>query len=176
MTITEKRQQQQKTDKTNQQTKIKQKTMALLQLQQYNSYEIALNCPNKHWDISNQPHFPPAFNPDNSPKHPQSPPKDTTKPDLGPPCINPPETWGLDLENNVGRKSGVECLLLGSSNCHHLENSADDDLRIQVASYIKGGMKIKNIMSKLGEMSKEKLNDFQTVVLLMGSTDFRVTH
>ena len=141
------------------------------------SSHIAGDCPNGRWDISNQAHFPPVSDPENSAEHPQVPPKDNTEPvqNLGPPCTDSPEARELDLENNVGKHSDVECLLLGSSNCRNLEISGDDDLRIQVASYVKGGMKIKDTISKLDEISKEKLSDFQTVILHVGSTDFPVT-
>ena len=120
------------------------------------SSHIAGDCPNGRWDISNQAHFPPVSDPENSAEHPQVPPKDNTEPvqNLGPPCTDSPEARELDLENNVGKHSDVECLLLGSSNCRNLEISGDDDLRIQVASYVKGGMKIKDtIVTKFQKKS-----------------------
>ena len=106
---------------------------------------IARDCPNSRLDLSNQGDFPNLSSPEKS------------------------------LEPDQSCQSNVECLLLGSSNCRDLVISGDDNLRIQVTSHITGALKIKDVVTKLDSISKDKLNAFQTVILHAGSTDFPVS-
>ena len=71
-------------------------------------------------------------------------------------------------------KTSVKCLLVGSSNCRGLVIPGDDDLGIQQTSRIIGGLKIKDSASKLHDIPNSELNEFQAVVLHVGSTDFPV--
>ena len=138
---------------------------------------IARDCPNSRLDLSNQGDFPNLSSPEKSLEPDQSPPNARNEPlqDLGSPCFDSPEVREHELEEDSSCQSNVECLLLGSSNCRDLVISGDDDLRIQVTSHITGGLKIKDVVTKLDSISKDKLNAFQTVILHAGSTDFPVS-
>ena len=95
--------------------------------------------------------------------------------DLGSPCLDSPETRDFSLEAQEHHSNpSVKCLLLGSSNCRNLEIPGDDDLRIQTGSHVTGGLKIKDVTKKLGNINSDELKNAQAVILHVRSTDFPV--
>ena len=140
---------------------------------------IARNCPHgtaitTAKDVSEKDegqNLPPEKNNTNYPPLPTSPDVQ----DLGSPCLDSPETRDFSLEAPEHHSNpSVKCLLLGSSNCRNLEIPGDDDLRIQTGSHVTGGLKIKDVTKKLGNMSSDELKNAQAVILHVGSTDFPV--
>ena len=69
----------------------------------------------------------------------------------------------------------IKCLLVGSSNCRGLVIPGDDHLEIQLTSRIAGGLKIKDVTSKLNSIPSAEMNEYWAVILHVGSTDFPVS-
>ena len=132
---------------------------------------IARDCPKPAAVALNADNFPNLSSPEAIPE-PEQVPQDELVQEFGPPCMDSPDTRQPN-EKTEG-KTSIKCLLVGSSNCRGLVIPGDDDLGIQQTSRIIGGLKIKDSASKLHDIPNSELNEFQTVVLHVGSTDFPV--
>ena len=138
------------------------------------SGHIARECPNRHPVVLNNDDFPGLSKPDATPEPDPNPraTRDVLGQDLGSPCVDSPDA--RDPEEKQ-QKVNIKCLLVGSSNCRGLVIPGDDDLEIQLTSRITGGLKIKDATSKLNSIPSAEMNEYQAVILHVGSTDFPVS-
>ena len=135
---------------------------------------VARECPHRP-PIINSDIFPSLPRPENMPESHQSSERVTheTVQYLGPPCADSPEV--REPHDKSETKSNVKCLLLGSSNRRGLVIHGDDDLQTQATSYVTGGFKIKDAATKLNDIQTDELNEYQAVILHVGTTDFPVS-